>query len=48
MLSGKVMSIHLRAGLIKITLIYKMGFFLEPYSNTEKNVCNKIWFKILI
>ena len=45
MLSGKVISIHLIAGLIKKTWLFKMSYFPEPHSNKQKTYATKFYLK---
>ena len=45
MLSGKVISIHLIAGLIKKTWLFKMSYFREPHSNKQKTYATKFYLK---
>ena len=45
MLSGQVISIHLIAGLIKKTWLYKMSYFPEPHSNKQKTYATKFYLK---
>ena len=35
MLNGKIMIIHLIVGLMKKILLYKMSYFLEPYTDSK-------------
>ena len=35
MLNGKIMIIHLIVGLTKEILLYKMSYFLEPYTHSK-------------
>ena len=51
MLSGKVVIIHLIAGLIKKILLFKLSYFPKPYTHSKNkswirfvSLCNKIWF----
>ena len=38
MLNGKVKKIHLIVGLIKKTLLYKMGYFPGPYTGIKNKI----------